>query len=33
VRSVEVLRPSLDSVFLALTGRRYAGEVGDVAAA
>jgi len=33
LRGVEVLRPSLDSVFLALTGRRYADEVGDVAAA
>jgi ABC-2 type transport system ATP-binding protein len=32
LRGVELLRPSLDSVFVALTGRRYDAEVGDVAA-
>jgi hypothetical protein len=30
---VEVLRPSLDSVFLTLTGRRYASVASDVDAA
>jgi ABC-2 type transport system ATP-binding protein len=29
LRSVEVLRPSLETVFLALTGRRYTDEVTD----
>jgi ABC-2 type transport system ATP-binding protein len=33
VRGVEVLRPSLDSVFLTLTGRRFDSENADVAAA
>lgn len=33
LRGVELLRPSLDSVFLALTGRRYESEVADVSAA
>jgi ABC-2 type transport system ATP-binding protein len=33
LRGIEVLRPSLDSVFLSLTGRRYAAEGADVAAA
>jgi len=30
LRGVELLRPSLDSVFVALTGRRYDTEVSDV---
>src|SRR5438270_88411 len=33
LRGVEVLRPSLDSVFLTLTGRRYASDGTDVGAA
>jgi len=33
LRGVEVLRPSLDSVFLTLTGRRYASHPTDVSAA
>jgi ABC-2 type transport system ATP-binding protein len=33
LRGVEVLRPSLDSVFLTLTGRRYASDVTHVSAA
>jgi hypothetical protein len=33
VRSVELLRPNLDSVFLALTGRRFDAEERDAAAA
>ena len=33
LRGVELLRPSLDSVFLALTGRRYDTETPDVSAA
>jgi ABC-2 type transport system ATP-binding protein len=33
LRGVEVLRPSLDSVFLTLTGRRYASVATDVTAA
>jgi ABC-2 type transport system ATP-binding protein len=32
LRGVELLRPSLDSVFVALTGRRYDAGVADVAA-
>jgi hypothetical protein len=27
LRGVEVVSPSLESVFLAITGRRYAGEI------
>ena len=33
LRGVELMRPSLDSVFLALTGRRYQTEAPDVTAA
>jgi hypothetical protein len=29
LRGVEIVSPSLESVFLALTGRRYAGEAED----
>jgi ABC-2 type transport system ATP-binding protein len=33
LRAVEVVRPSLDSVFISLTGRRYCSDDGDVPAA
>ncbi len=33
VRSIDVLRPSLESVFVALTGQRYSADESDVAAA
>ena len=33
VRSIDVLRPSLESVFVALTGQRYSADESDVVAA
>jgi ABC-2 type transport system ATP-binding protein len=33
LRAVEILQPSLDTVYLALTGQRYVGDVGDAAEA